>query len=801
MDFTALFHALLLILSIPNKALNSLNSLLNAYPRTIGPPPPPPVITAIAYRYLTAVSSAYTFETHGTISPTYTAMPRYTAVGTTPSYFLTNAAPATSLYTESHESSELALYEMPTARHFEYPIMTNNAVYFWLLILMVVYLASMWANRRCEVQALRHRCGAYEALQRNVKEKNDGLVKEKLTALATISRVDMVLNLAVGDLTAVHGEIGSMERMHRERIDDLVKDKAAALTTISLADTALNVALGDLAAAYGEIGSMERMHRERIDDLVKDKAAALTTISLADTALNVALGDLAAAYGEIGTIEKEKLAAINLRIKVQAVCDRVKTRQDLPALLLSNLFGENSRLEVLCEDLRAQIKKSSLFLTQAGDELTSAISKHARAEAQNGELEKQVVRYKEEVTNLRKSEKEKTEALEEAEKNERLKYDAARRPETTQKFLTKALALTARRTEAQVGELTVTVNDLQDACNSFAILLNDTLSKCEPIESRDVKERYDELMHQLQQRRNVSAAHQAPWDVLQGRHTVETATPNDLTSDGYGFAQSIATFDCVDDSATSNTAHSPCGLRVAVRLPPGAKQDATISSSTPDPEKNTKISSSVPSSSHIAEKIFKQVSQAGDGRGTDSVSRTRDDGKEAADTTFKAKRQPGQGHKDKRKLERLHLQPSYNAMSMGHVAATAPLDNSTSQVDDSTYGSTSPQSNQADSSTLSEETDLLDGTSGQHEMGSTTMSTGERRESAQAMGEHGRSRVLGGGEERMVAPRGPASMAPMTNWGAALNGGPNLRRGMGLSCWAPGYVKDADVRSEGKTDK
>ncbi|KAK4895924.1 hypothetical protein LTR27_006095 [Elasticomyces elasticus] len=279
MDFTALFHALLLILSIPNKALNSLNSLLNAYPRTIGSPSPPPVITAIAYRNLPAVSTACTFEAHGTTSPTYAAVTGQLDNVMPTSYNLADAAPTTSLYTESHESSELVVYEMPTARHSEYPTIINNAVCFWLLNLIVVYLVGMWANSRCEVLALRHRCSVYEALQRSVREQNDGLVKEKLTALTTI--------------------------------------------------------------------------------------------------------------------EKEKLAAINLRIK----------------------FGETSRLEVLCDNFRAQIRENDLLLSQAGDELTRARSKHAVVETQNGELEKRVMRYEEEATNLRKTAKEKSEALEEAEKD------------------------------------------------------------------------------------------------------------------------------------------------------------------------------------------------------------------------------------------------------------------------------------------------------------------------------------------------------------------------------------------------
>ncbi|KAK6402776.1 hypothetical protein LTR81_022229 [Elasticomyces elasticus] len=289
MDFAALFHALLLILSIPNKALNSLNSLLNAYPRTIGSPPPPPVITAIAYRNLPAVSTACSFEAHGTTSPTYTAVTGQLDNVMPTSYNLTNVAPTTSLYTESHESSWLVVYEMPTAGHFEYPTISNNAVRLWLLILIMVYLV---------VLALRHRCNVYEALQRSVKEQNDGLVKEKLTALATI--------------------------------------------------------------------------------------------------------------------EKDKLAAINLRIKVQAVFERDDTRQDLPALLLSHMFGKTSRLEVLCENFRAQIKESDLLLSQAGDELNSARSKHAVAETQNSELEKRVVLYEEEATDLRKSEEKKSDASKQA---------------------------------------------------------------------------------------------------------------------------------------------------------------------------------------------------------------------------------------------------------------------------------------------------------------------------------------------------------------------------------------------------
>ncbi|KAK3629764.1 hypothetical protein LTR22_021758, partial [Elasticomyces elasticus] len=731
--------------------LNSLNSLLNAYPRTIGSPSPPPVITAIAYRNLPAVSTACTFEAHGTTSPTYAALTGQLDNVMPTSYNLADAAPTTSLYTESHESSELVVYEMPTARHFEYPTITNNAVCFWLLILIVVYLVGMWANSRCEILALRHRCSVYEALQRSVREQNDGLVKEKLTALATI--------------------------------------------------------------------------------------------------------------------EKDKLAAINLRIKVQAVCDRVKTRQDCE---LARLMAQN--------------QESDLLLSQAREDLISAISKHAAAGARNGELEEKIVRYNEEVTNLRKSENKKSDALEEAEKavkelkenldksnktvnkrndkitkqGEELKAATEFKLQLQQEYLEHqdkcdelegkyvTLSEEAQARDGEIAELQqekanllleVTARDtkinemeakrraslqvLQDARLQksaeqkqrdqavVAELMTAKLANATLVENKQAAEiEIGRLEEQARVQFNAYASLQAKYTASlrnSAMESTDTAAESRqvVVYDIDDFARTAVTFSVgsIDDSPTSSNARASVGRSVTVRLPTGTKQDATTSDSTPDPESNTDTSYNVPSSSHLAANSFKQVSQAGDGRGTDSVSRTRDDGEGAAGTMVKPKRKPGQGHINKRKLERLHLQPSYNAMGIGHIAATAPFDRSTSQVDDSTYGSTSPQSSQTESSTLSEETDVLDGSSGQHEMGSTTTSTGEWRESAQVLGEHGRSLVLGGGEERMVAPRGPASMAPMPNWGAASNGGSNLRRGMGLSCWTPGYVKDADVRSAGKTDQ
>ncbi|KAK4973895.1 hypothetical protein LTR42_005885 [Elasticomyces elasticus] len=704
MDFAALFHALLLILSIPNKALNSLNSLLNAYPRTIGSPSPPPVITAIAYRYPPAVSTVCSFEAHGTTSPTYTAVTGQLDNVIPTSYNLTNAAPTTSLYTESHESSGLVVYEIPTARHFEYPTISNNAVRFWLLILIVVYLI---------VLALRHRCSVYEALQRSVKEQNDGLVKEKLTALTTISR----------------------------------------------ADKALNMAVDELVAAYGEIGIMQRMYHERIESLKKDKGAALTTISQADTALNIALGDLAAAYGEIGTIEKEKLAAITSRIEVQAVCDRVRTRQDCELAERKQQLEEAVESMLVSQRSLAALQQEHLEDQERCDELEV---KYATSSTEVKARDDEITELKQEKADL---------LLEVGTRDTKISEMEAKRRASLQVLQDARLQKSVeqkQRDQAVVAELMTTK------------LANATLVENMQAAEIEIGRREEQARVQFDAYASLQAKYTAS---LRNSATESTDIAAEsrqvVVYDIDDFARTAVPFPVgsIDDSPPSSNARAPIGRSVIVRLAPGAKQDATNSDSTPDPESNTDTSSNVRSSSHLAANSFKQVSQAGDGRGTDSVSRTRDDGEEAASTMVKPKRKPGQGHINKRKLERLHLQPSYNATGIGHIAATAPFDKPTSQVDDSTYGSTSPQSSQAESSTYSEETDLLDGSSGQHEMGSTTISTGERRESAQELGEHGRSRVLGGGEGRMVAPRSPASMAPMPNWAAASNGGSNLRRG------------------------
>ncbi|KAK5705867.1 hypothetical protein LTR17_021309 [Elasticomyces elasticus] len=862
MDITALFHALLLILSIPNKALNSLNSLLNAYPRTIGPPPPPPVITAIAYRYLTAVSTAYSFETHGTISPTCTAMPRYTAVRTTPSYFLTNAAPATSLYTESHESSELTVYEMPTARHLEYPIMINNAVYFWLLVLMVVCLASVWVNRRCEVYALRRRCSVYEALQRSVKEQNDDLMKEKLSALATISRVDIVLNMAVDDLTAAYGQIGTIENLHRERIDGLVKDKLTALATISRVDMVLDMAVDDLAAAYGQIGTIERAHSERIDGLMKDQGTALTTISLADKALNMAVEDIAAAYAEIGTIERahrEKVECLDLKCKTAEAAhettknarDEAEAGRDAAVIAKDAAIAAQSAAEISFKDLQdkfeeqAQAHRKEIQSAEAAqkdaqrgrdaavDESRVAMAAVAAAEearkaaeagckdfqdiskAQADEFERSRKNYEMRQTDFVEMESSATKQsvkIEELEEViERLKYDAARRPETTQKFLTKALSLTARRTEAQVGELTVTVNDLQDACNAFAILLNDTLSKCEPIESRDVKERYDELMHQFQQRRNVSAAHQAPWDVLHGRHTVETAThaSDDLISDGDGFAQTIATFS-VDDSPTSTVAHSPCGVPVAVRLPPPAPpkveadagamcsgvksdDDGQVSDQCYDRDGETssdggesgyvsgsqRSSGSADTVSHHAPAESEQHETQVDSGGEASVATLRDPSLAAlelrqesvlysADTTYDNASASSEQHGD-----RIH--------GDGKVSIATSPDPSPASVEASLARTETTV--EPGGSDLGDEYGSSDGFAA-----SQIMDAGlDVKKKKTRRGHRGGTDRLHETIEEGIARRAGLEKP--------------IRRGLGLSCWAPDYVKDANIEGDRHTDE
>ncbi|KAK5685139.1 hypothetical protein LTS10_003215 [Elasticomyces elasticus] len=653
MDFTALFHALLLILSIPNKALNSLNSLLNAYPRTIGPPPPPPVITAIAYRYLPAVSTAYTFEAHGTTSPTYAAVTGQLDNAMPTSYNLADAVFVSRQRNELRHTRDLVTYEKASAGHIRPLTIEFNAVY---LLLIVIGLFAVLMGPVLLYDVLRKRSMVLKEVYRLWQQDHDILTKEKLTALTTISRADKE-HQAVCD--------GFQRRVHkllheRSKLDlhatsqehlaaRLAADVARRDSTLSGTEKALGVANTALEGAHVRITGLEEQIKQRkqeVSSLKKTEKEKSKALEEAEKSVKELRGKLATnsrttdlRFNKIKTVEAAQVAAANDRDaaitaerSLKDLLDRyekqeLECRQKVERAENAQQATEIARYatdtardaavtaqkaaEISFKDLQdkfkeqAQAHRKEIQSTEAAqkdaqrgrdaavDESRVAMAAVAAAEearkaaeagcqdfqdistAQADEFDRSRKKYEMRATDFVEMESiatkqsVKIEELEEV--IERLKYDAARRPETTQKCLTKALSLTARRTEAQVGELTVTVNDLQDACNSFAILLNDTLSKCEPIESRDVKERYDELMHQFQQRRNVSAAHQAPWDVLQGRHTVETATPtpNDLTSDGDGFAQTIATFS-VDDSPTLTVAHSPCGVPVAVRLPPPA---------------------------------------------------------------------------------------------------------------------------------------------------------------------------------------------------------------------------------------